>query len=281
MRQDITWCQRHRWETVMADRLVVVACGTTGFVRRSEVAGNTVRRRDRPSCLRVKSGHISSSISRAPSTPTPWFTRSLRTSTSTMMSLDWLSRRGFLPTPEPSLMRFPSTGVMCVWNVVNGMQFTSANKRTPMRSFSGLAASSSHFATASVMRFKPPPLDQFCRDAFCFLALGCSAEAAACSGGSLAAGAASGFLSSQVKNYSPGNMEQAPSRGHEASPQSGLGVGCKRCSSSKKLRGLGVYAQTRHISTSLSFSVLGVSSFLSPPRSAMRRGAWKCNAGSR
>ena len=33
-------------------------------------------------------------------------------------------------------------------------------------------------------------------------------------------------LSSQeVKNYSPGNMEQAPCRGHEASPQSGLGVG--------------------------------------------------------
>ena len=27
--------------------------------------------------------------------------------------------------------------------------------------------------------------------------------------------------SSQVKNYSPGNMEQASSRGHEASPQSG------------------------------------------------------------
>ena len=44
------------------------------------------------------------------------------------------------------------------------------------------------------MRFKPSPLDQFCRDTFCFLALGCSAEAAACSGGSLAAGAASGFL---------------------------------------------------------------------------------------
>ena len=41
--------------------------------------------------------------------------------------------------------------------------------------------------------------------------------------------------SSQVKNYSPGNMEHASSRGHEASPQSGLGVGCKRCSSSKKL----------------------------------------------
>ena len=29
----------------------------------------------------------------------------------------------------------------------------------------------------------------------------------------------------KVKNYSPGHIEQAPSRGHEASPQSGLGVG--------------------------------------------------------
>ena len=194
MRQDITWCQRHCWEAVMADRLVVVACGTTGFVRRSENAGSTVRRRDWSSCARAKSGRISPSIPRAPVTPTPWFTRPLRTSTSTMMSLDWLSRRGFLPTPEPGLMCFPSTGVMCVLNVVYGMPFTSANKRTLMRSFSGLAASSSHFAAALVKRFKPSPLDQFCRDAFCFLALGCSTEAAACSGGSLAAGAASGFL---------------------------------------------------------------------------------------
>ena len=32
------------------------------------------------------------------------------------------------------------------------------------------------------------------------------------------------MVSSQVKNYSPGNIEQASSRGHEASPQSGLGV---------------------------------------------------------
>ena len=86
---------------------------------------------------------------------------------------------------------------------------------------------------------------------------------------------------SQVKNYSPGYMGQAPSRGHDASPQSGLGVGCKRCSSSKKLRGLGVRAQARCISISLSFSVVGVSSFLPPLRSAMRRGAWKCNTGPR
>ena len=74
------------------------------------------------------------------------------------------------------------------------------------------------------------------------------------------------------------DMEQASSRGHEASPQSGLSVGCKLCSSSKKLRGLGVRAQARHISTSLSFSVVRISSFLSPPRSAMKRSSWKCNA---
>ena len=43
-------------------------------------------------------------------------------------------------------------------------------------------------------------------------------------------------------------MEEAQSRGHEASPQSGLGVGCKRCSSSKKLRGLSARAQARRIS---------------------------------
>ena len=49
----------------------------------------------------------------------------------------------------------------------------------------------------------------------------------------------------------------------------------------KKLRGLGARAQARRISTSLSFSVVGVSSFISLPRSAMRRGAWKCNAESR
>ena len=111
------------------------------------------------------------------------------------------------------LMRFPSTGVMCVWNVVNGMQFTSANKRTLMRSFSGLAASSSHFATASVMRFKPSPLDQFCRDTFCFLALGCSAEAAACSGGSLAAGAASGFLGAAFRPAFDDVFEGRPASG--------------------------------------------------------------------
>ena len=73
-------------------------------------------------------------------------------------------------------------------------------------------------------------------------------------------------------------MEQASSRGHEASPQSGLGVGYKRCSSSKKLRGLSARVQARRISISLSFSVeFFFPSFLSHPRSATRRGAWKCS----
>ena len=48
---------------------------------------------------------------------------------------------------------------------------------------------------------------------------------------------------SQVTNYSPGYMGQAPSRGHEASPQSGLGVGCRQCPSSNELRGLSARAQ--------------------------------------
>ena len=59
---------------------------------------------------------------------------------------------------------------------------------------------------------------------------------------------------SQVKNYSPGYMEQAPSKGHGANPQSEKGVGCKVCSSSIKLRGLDVRAHARRMSTSLSFS---------------------------
>ena len=60
---------------------------------------------------------------------------------------------------------------------------------------------------------------------------------------------------SGVKNYPPGYMEQAPSRGHKASPQIGLGVGCKLCFSSKQLRGLSARAQARRISIPLSFSV--------------------------
>ena len=77
---------------------------------------------------------------------------------------------------------------------------------------------------------------------------------------------------SQVRNYPPGYMEQAPSRGHGASQQGRLGVGWKLCASSKELRGLSVRAQARRISISFSFPVVGVPSFLSPPRSAMRRG---------
>ena len=50
---------------------------------------------------------------------------------------------------------------------------------------------------------------------------------------------------SQVKNKnsSPKYMEQAPSRGHEASSQSGLDVGYKLRSSSSEPRGLSVRAQ--------------------------------------
>ena len=48
--------------------------------------------------------------------------------------------------------------------------------------------------------------------------------------------------------------------------KSGLGVGCKLRSSSKKLCGLSAQAQARSISIYLSFSVAGISSFLSPPR---------------
>ena len=63
-------------------------------------------------------------------------------------------------------------------------------------------------------------------------------------------------------------MEQASSRGHEAGPQSGLGMGCERCSSSIKLRGLSARAQARRISTSLPFPVAGV--FLVPVSPAQR-----------
>ena len=75
-------------------------------------------------------------------------------------------------------------------------------------------------------------------------------------------------------------MEQAPSRGHGANPQSGLGVGCKLCPSSEGLRGLSVHAQARSIGISLSFIAAGSPSLLKPAHNAMRRGAWKCNAGS-
>jgi hypothetical protein len=45
-------------------------------------------------------------------------------------------------------------------------------------------------------------------------------------------------VKSKVKKYSPGCMEQAPNRGHEASPQSWMGVGCKLCPSSKSCVGI-------------------------------------------
>jgi len=51
-------------------------------------------------------------------------------------------------------------------------------------------------------------------------------------------------------------MEQAPSRSHAGSPQSELGLGCKLCSSSMKLRGLRALSQARRISISPSFSVV-------------------------
>ena len=85
------------------------------------------------------------------------------------------------------------------------------------------------------------------------------------------------FGSSQVKNYSPENMEQAPSRGHEASPQSGLDGGCKRRFSSSKPHELIVRVQARRIIIYISFSVAEVSSFLSPSRRATWRGACKFN----
>ena len=71
-------------------------------------------------------------------------------------------------------------------------------------------------------------------------------------------------------------MEQASSRGHEASPQSGLGVGCKWCSSSKKLRGLSVRAQARCISISLSFSVAFFFFFPLVPVSPAQRDEARC-----
>jgi len=71
----------------------------------------------------------------------------------------------------------------------------------------------------------------------------------------------------QVKNLLSGvHVEQAPSRGHEASLQSVLSV----------------QAQARRITISLSFSVAGVFSFLSSPRTscATRRRSKKVGASS-
>ena len=73
-------------------------------------------------------------------------------------------------------------------------------------------------------------------------------------------------------------MGQAPSKGHEARVQSGLGAGCSCAQAKKELRGMRARAQALRISTPPSFPVAGVSLFMSPPRSAMRRGAWKPGA---
>ena len=59
------------------------------------------------------------------------------------------------------------------------------------------------------------------------------------------------------------------------------GCGLQAVLQQQKAAWVSVRAQARRISTSPFFYVLGFSSFLSPPRSAMRRGAWKCNKGPR
>ena len=72
---------------------------------------------------------------------------------------------------------------------------------------------------------------------------------------------------SQVKNYSPNTHSRAPSRGHQASSMSGLGVGCKLCSSSKELRGLSARAQLRVQAPPSRFLLRGLSC---PPHAARR-----------
>ena len=64
-----------------------------------------------------------------------------------------------------------------------------------------------------------------------------------------------------VRSYSPGYMEQAPSRGHEASTQSGLGVGCKLCSSSKSFVGW-VYVRRHGVSGNILYLVVLNGAFL-------------------
>jgi len=61
--------------------------------------------------------------------------------------------------------------------------------------------------------------------------------------------------SGHFRNCYPKNMKQQPRRTREASPQSGLGGGCKRCSRSRKLRGLGLHAQARRTGISLSLTL--------------------------
>ena len=82
-------------------------------------------------------------------------------------------------------------------------------------------------------------------------------------------GRCAGFPFSTVKNYSPGYMEQTPRRGHEAnSTQSGLGVGCKLCSSSiKAARAECTCTGAAHTHTSL---ILCCGGFLVPVSPAWR-----------
>jgi len=61
--------------------------------------------------------------------------------------------------------------------------------------------------------------------------------------------------SGQFRNCYPKNMKQEPRRTRKANPQSGLGGGCKRCSRSRKLRGLSLHAQARRTSISLSLTI--------------------------
>ena len=61
--------------------------------------------------------------------------------------------------------------------------------------------------------------------------------------------------SGQLRNCYLKNMKQEPRSTREASPQSGLDGGCKRCSRSRKLRGLSLHAQTRRTGISLSLTL--------------------------
>ena len=71
--------------------------------------------------------------------------------------------------------------------------------------------------------------------------------------------------------YSLGYMEQTQgSRGHGASPGSGLGVGCKLCSSSIKLRGLSARAQGAGAAHKQFPLVLCLWGFLVPVSPALR-----------
>ena len=90
---------------------------------------------------------------------------------------------------------------------------------------------------------------------------------------------ASGQLASGPLGY----MERTSSSGHEASPQSGLGVGCRRCPNSKELCGLNVRVEARRLSTSISFPVARVTSFLSLPaqRDKARRVEVQCRVPER